>query len=193
MKTNWDQRFLDLAEYISGWSKDTSSKVGAVIVRNRRIVSTGYNGFPEGYDDNDPKNHERPLKYALVNHAEENAIINAARIGNSTEGTTMYLNWFPCGSCAGDIVNAGITKIICGTDFDFEHERWGDDFKIAIMKLYHGGVEVETPKYLIANYGVFITDKITQIEVDGKLYGWVVPNITDAMITGSNEDRQKNV
>ena len=53
MKTDWDKRFLDLAEYISSWSKDTSSKVGAVIVHNKRIVSTGYNGFPEGYDDDD--------------------------------------------------------------------------------------------------------------------------------------------
>ena len=121
----------------------------------------------------------------MVNHAEEKAIINAARMGNATEGTTMYLNWFPCGSCAGDMVNAGIRRVVCATDFDFEHERWGEDFKIAIKKLYYGSVIVETPKYLISNYSLW-TEKITQIEVDGEKLGWEkfnldVPNIGDSL------------
>ena len=188
MKTNWDKRFLDLAEHISTWSKDTSSKVGAVIVLNKRVISTGYNGFPQGYDDDDPKNHERPLKYDLVNHAEENAIINAARMGHATEGATMYLNWFPCASCAGDVVNAGISRLVCATDFDFEHERWGNDFKIAIKKLYKGGVLVETPKYCLFDSPMWVTDKITQVEIDGVKYGFTLESAPIA-ITDLNENR----
>lgn len=174
MKTNWDERFLELTEHISSWSKDRSFKVGAVIVKNKRIISTGYNGFSEGMDDDKEEYHERPLKYKLVNHAEENAIINAARTGNATEGAIMYLNWFPCSSCAGDIVNAGIKRLVCKEDFDFENERWGEDFKLAILKLYNGGVEVETPNYLIVNNPVFNTTKQTQIKIDNQQFGFNV-------------------
>ncbi len=175
-KVNWDERFLSLADHISGWSKDRSSKVCSLIVRDNRVVSTGYNGFSEGMDDDNDAYHERPTKYKVTVHSEVNAIANAAKLGVPTDNATMYLNWFPCSNCAATLVNAGIKRLVCGQDFDLDHERWGEDFKLAIIILHDGGVLVETPKYQISNYAVFSdSGKITQIEIDDKKYGWEVP------------------
>lgn len=142
MKTNWDLRFMQLADYVAQWSKDKSTKVGAVIVIDKNPVSVGYNGFPRGCNDDIDERHERPIKYDWVLHAEENAIINAARYGQKTLGADMYLNWFPCAKCAGMIVNAGIKRIFCDKEPDFNNKQFGDGFKLAIDKLNEGGVEI---------------------------------------------------
>lgn len=142
MKTNWDLRFMQLADHIAQWSKDRSTKVGAVIVIDKNPVSVGYNGFPRGCDDDLNERHERPIKYYWVLHAEENAIINAARHGQKTMGADMYVNWFPCAKCAGMIVNAGIKRIFCDKEPDFSNSQFGVGFKLALEKLSEGGVEV---------------------------------------------------
>ena len=75
---SWDQRFLDLAEHIAQWSKDPRTKVGAVIVdEKKRVVSVGYNGFPRGVDDNPDRYEDRTAKLLFVAHAERNALDNA--------------------------------------------------------------------------------------------------------------------
>ena len=77
-----------------------------------KIVSTGYNSFPRGIDDNVAERQERPEKYFWFEHAERNAIYNAARIGVSTKGCTMFLTCdIPCADCARGIINAGIIKV----------------------------------------------------------------------------------
>lgn len=140
---NWDQRFLDLAEYISKWSKDRSRGVGAVIVNDdKRVVSFGYNGFPSGVDDDIDERHERPAKYDWTVHSEINAIINAARIGVSTKDCTIYINLFPCASCSGQIINAGIRKVICSKKPDFDDEKYGNEFRISKEKLIEADVEI---------------------------------------------------
>jgi dCMP deaminase len=147
MKTDWDKRFLDLAEHISTWSKDQSRKVGAIIVNDdKRVVSFGYNGFPSGVDDDKEERHERPVKYDWVVHAEENAIANAARIGVSTKGTTIYLNLFPCARCAGVLINSGIKKVVVSKEPDFEDSKYGEEFKISKQKLSEAKVEIQTPE-----------------------------------------------
>ena len=84
MSEKWDGRFLSLATHISGWSKDPSTKVGCVVVGpDREIRSTGFNGFPQGIADTDERLSDRNLKYPLICHAEENAIMHAARDGAS--------------------------------------------------------------------------------------------------------------
>jgi dCMP deaminase len=98
---NWDRRFLELAAHIGSWSKDQSAKTGCVIVGPDRLIrSVGYNGFVRGVDDEVDSRHERPAKYSWTEHAERNAIYNAARIGISLAGATCYVNWFPCADCA---------------------------------------------------------------------------------------------
>ena len=95
--TRWKSKFMRLAEEIADWSKDRSSKVGCVIVGpSNEIRSTGFNGFPRGVADDISERLTRPEKYLWTEHAERNAIYNAARAGISLEGCTMYLPWFPC-------------------------------------------------------------------------------------------------
>src|SRR5882724_1578597 len=104
--TEWDRRFLDLARHVGQWSKDQSRQVGCVIVGpSREIRAIGYNGFPRGADDSpDSLRNTRPNKYLWTEHAERNAIYQAARIGITVSGCTMYLPWFPCMDCARAIV-----------------------------------------------------------------------------------------
>ena len=145
MATNWNLRFGELAKYISSWSKDKSTKVGAVIVNpdDRNPISMGFNGFPSKVNEDIPERHERPLKYSFTVHGEINAIANAAKNGQRTKGCDIYVNFFPCCNCAGAIVNAGIKKVICENKPDFNDERWGENWKISQTILTEGGVEVE--------------------------------------------------
>lgn len=140
--THWNLKMMQLADHVAQWSKDRSTKVGAVIVDINNPISMGYNGFPRGCNDDIEERHARPLKYDWVLHAEENAIMNAARHGIKTYGTDMYVNWFPCSKCAGMIVNAGIKRIFCDKEPDFDNVTFGAGFKLAIEKLTEGGVEI---------------------------------------------------
>lgn len=124
MATNWNDRFIDLARFIGGWSKDRSRGVGAIIVdSSNRVLSIGYNGFPQGADDTVEERHERPEKYLWTEHAEKNAIFSAARNGVAIKDSTMYLMWFPCIDCARAIIQSGITTLVC-TEPDWTEERY---------------------------------------------------------------------
>ena len=97
----WDRRWLDLADHVSQWSKDQSTKVGCVIVGEaNQVLSLGYNGFPRGVNDTPPERHQRPAKYKWTEHAERNALFNAARTGTNLTGAVLYVPWFPCVDCA---------------------------------------------------------------------------------------------
>lgn len=107
----WDLRFLKLAHHVSSWSKDPSTKVGAVIVDNeRRVVGMGYNGFPRGVHDDPERLAQRDQKLRFVVHAEVNAILNAVR---SVEGCCLYTTpLFTCGDCAKVVAQSGIVKVV---------------------------------------------------------------------------------
>src|SRR6056297_1129882 len=93
LMNKWDERFLDMAELVATWSKDPSTKIGAVCVepQSKRILSMGYNGFPRGIADLDWRYEDKEVKYSLVVHAEANAIYNATSNGVSLEGSTIYV------------------------------------------------------------------------------------------------------
>ncbi len=111
--TKWNIRFMQMAQMISTWSKDQSTKVGCVIVSpEKAILSMGYNGFPRGVDDTPEYRHIRPTKYEFVVHAEENALLNAGRNGTRLNGGILYVTMPPCTRCAGSIIQAGIKEII---------------------------------------------------------------------------------
>lgn len=134
----WDTRFVELAKHIASWSKDPSNKVGCVMIgEGREILSTGYNGFPRGVGDDD-RLHERAKKYPLIVHAEENAIINAARVGVSLKGSTAYVTWQPCSRCARMLIQIGVKEIVapaCEVP-----ERWKEDFEISEALLQEAGI-----------------------------------------------------
>jgi len=139
---SWDRRFIELATFIGQWSKDRSRKVGCVIVDPRRAVrSIGYNGFPRGIEDDTPSRHDRPAKYLWTEHAERNAIYEAARVGVSLEGCTMYLPWFPCMDCARAIVQAGIRKLVAQRP-NINEPQWGQHFVAALELLQESNIEL---------------------------------------------------
>jgi len=110
----WDEYFLTMAATAALKSKDRSTKVGAIIVGpDHEVISTGFNGFPRGIDDNLEKRHARPAKYSWTVHAEKNSIYNAAMHGSATRGCTMYITGLPpCASCARAIIQAGIVAVV---------------------------------------------------------------------------------
>lgn len=145
----WKRYFIGIAEAVKVKSKDPSTKIGAVIVgEDKEIVSTGYNSFPRGLLDNISERFERPEKYFWFEHAERNAIYNAARIGTSVKGCTIVLTCgLPCVDCARGIINSGISTIVCKRGKNKSHGLKGDHWEENISKsevmLDEAGIVVE--------------------------------------------------
>lgn len=138
----WPRRFLALAQHISKWSKDPSTQVGCVVVGpDREIVSTGFNGLPRGIEDTFERLNNRELKYPLICHAEENAILHAARIGVSLKGCTVYCTWPPCTRCARSLVQAGVSQVVTPAGITMP-ERWAQDIQLSQALFQEAGVRV---------------------------------------------------
>jgi dCMP deaminase len=136
----WDKRFMDLTETIAKWSSCYKSdrSIGAIIVRNKRIITTGYNGAPSGIKSCKEKGEclrqklgiasgtRHELCYAI--HAEQNAIIQAAKLGISIDGATLYCTHQPCVISSKMIVNAGIVRVVYAHPYpdDFDQEILGE-------------------------------------------------------------------
>lgn len=114
----WDNRFMDMAKMISTWSKDPSSKIGAVAVNDeRRILATGYNGFPKGIADTEERLNNKDEKYPRIVHAEMNALMNALYSGVSLKDATLYVYGLPvCPSCSKCVIQAGVKRVVIPTD-----------------------------------------------------------------------------
>jgi dCMP deaminase len=139
---DWDGRFLGLAAHIAAWSKDPSTQVGCVIVGpDREVRSTGFNGLPRGIADTEARLTNRERKYPLICHAEENAIMHAARIGISLKGCTAYVTWPPCTRCSRSLIQAGVSAVVFPTSANVP-ERWTDDFALASEMLSEASVEL---------------------------------------------------
>ncbi|MBI2674391.1 MAG: CMP deaminase [Candidatus Yanofskybacteria bacterium] len=135
----WDRRFLALAEFIAQWSKDPSTKTGAVIVDpENRIVSVGYNGFPQGVADLPERLNNRELKYKLTVHCERNALIFAHE---SVKGCRLY-TWpfMSCSPCASMMIQAGIIEAVAPFS---DNPRWAEDFKLATEQFEEAGVKLK--------------------------------------------------
>lgn len=126
LMNKWDNNFLALAANVSMFSKDPSTKVGAIIVDDsHRVVSVGYNGFPKGIKD-DNRLHDRDKKYSMILHAEQNAILFAERC---LEGCTIYTWPFqPCSICASMIIQKGIKRVVTTPN---NTGRWEENFETA--------------------------------------------------------------
>lgn len=128
----WGDRYTCLAKEISTWSKDPSTKVGAVVIGNNgEVLSQGYNGFPRGIKDTPQRLKNREKKYNLVVHAEMNAIYNASLNGVSLNGSTLYVYGLPiCNECAKGIIQVGIDKVIATRPANYNKE-WDESIKDA--------------------------------------------------------------
>ena len=109
----WDEYYLDICKVVAARSKDPNTQIGCVIAGPaHEIRSTGYNSLPRGIRDDVPERLERPTKYLWMEHAERNAIYNAARCGTPLEGCTLYVEIMPCMDCGRALVQAGIRQVI---------------------------------------------------------------------------------
>ena len=141
---NWDEYFINIAEQVKLKSKDNNTQIGVVIVgKDNEIVSTGYNSFPRGIDDDVAERQEKPEKYFWFEHAERNAIYNAARIGVSTLGTTMYMTCgISCADCARAIINSGISKIVLREGRGATTQKWQESSKRSMQMFKEADIEV---------------------------------------------------
>ena len=111
--SKWNYRFMELAELVATWSKDPSTKTGAVVVGpDKEIRATGYNGLVRGVNDNVAERMQRPTKYDFFEHAERNAIFNACLTGTQLKGCTIFCTLTPCTDCARAIIQAGIKEVV---------------------------------------------------------------------------------
>ena len=140
MISKWDLRFLELANQIATWSKDPSTKVGAVIADGKHVVSIGYNGFPPGVDDNPEWLEDRSNKYSLTIHAEVNAVLNANR---PVSGYTLYATPLaPCPDCAKHLAAAGIKRVVCKVPEEYP-DRWADKLDLVKAVFERNGISFE--------------------------------------------------
>jgi dCMP deaminase len=141
----WPEYYLEIAEAVKLKSKDIRTQIGAVIVgSDKQIVSTGYNSFPRNIVDNNDDRQVRPEKYYWMEHAERNAIYNAALNGVSTKNTSIYLTCgVPCCDCARGIINAGIKKVYCKeVDTTKNREHWDEHAKRSMEMFTEADVDV---------------------------------------------------
>ena len=140
----WDKRFMEMAYLVATWSSCIRRSIGCVIVKDKRIMTTGYNGAPAGVENckekgeclrrklNVPSGTKHELCFAV--HAEQNAIIQAAKLGISLDGATLYCTHQPCSTCARIICNSGIRRVVY-------EQGYPDDFSLEIFR--ETGVQLE--------------------------------------------------
>lgn len=140
----WNKRFLEVCNTVAGWSEDRDRHVGAVVVGpGNEIRATGYNGLPRGVKASSDARFDRPSgeKFFWIEHAERNAIYNAARSGAALDGCTIYVNRFPCADCARAIIQSGIVRVVSPAipenDGALDHS-----FQVAAVMLSEAGVKV---------------------------------------------------
>ena len=139
--TNWDELFMRHVYLIASKSKDPRTQVGAVILKDKRVLSEGFNGHPVGVRDDLDRYSNREKKLKLVCHAEFNAVINCARHGISTLNTTIYTSGFPCNECMKSIIQSGITEIVLHKQYP-ESPKWENSCYYSKMMQKEAGVKV---------------------------------------------------
>jgi len=137
---SWDRYFINIAALVSTRSKDVSVQVGAVLVKDNIILSTGYNGFPRKCDDDNISKYDRPLKYKWTIHAEANTLLNAGREGISTLNSTIYVTPIrPCSGCVKAMIQCGVKRIVC--QVLFSANKWDEEFEISKQMIHESGID----------------------------------------------------
>lgn len=143
--TKWKGRLLKMAKDIASWSKDTSTKVGAVITtKTGGPVSWGYNGMPMGIDDEIPERHERPEKYRWMCHAERNAMDLASR--SDLSDCVMFVTFASCPNCAQSIIQRNIRTVVVDANHTYDKmpPHWIEEMTMAHNMMLEAGVNIIT-------------------------------------------------
>lgn len=141
----WTRRFMGLCDHVASWSEDRDFQVGCVIVApsGNVVRAIGYNGLPRGVLADDPRRFDRASgeKFHWFEHAERNAIYNAARTGTSVEGCTAYVNRFPCADCGRALIQAGIARVVSPPIPEFDG-KLDHSFQASRTMLIEAGVRL---------------------------------------------------
>lgn len=131
--TNWEQRMLQLAALVAGWSKDPSTRVGCVIATTglARPLAVGFNGFARGADDSIVATVSREERLLRTIHAEANAVAAAAAEGVRLSGATAFVTHHPCASCALLLAQAGVCRAYCPPPEPAFRTRWAEQIRVA--------------------------------------------------------------
>lgn len=141
---DWNTWFMQMVYLVASKSKDTSSKIGAVVVRDHRVLATGYNGMPVGVNDSEESRYLRPEKYFWFEHAERNTIFQAAKFGIPLAGAIMFTQGTPCADCARAIIQAGITEVIVHSEWESQarsYSKWSESADRSITMFAESGVK----------------------------------------------------
>jgi dCMP deaminase len=123
-RPSWDKYFMEMAELVSTRATCDRKHVGAVIVKDKRVLSSGYNGSIPGMPHCNEVGHDMENDHCVTTvHAELNSIIQAARFGTSIDGATMYINTHPCFSCLKCIVTAGVKQVVYRDEYKSQDSR----------------------------------------------------------------------
>jgi len=142
---NWDEYYLAICKTVAARSKDPNTQIGCVIAGPaHEIRSTGYNSLPRGIRDGVPERLVRPTKYLWMEHAERNAIYNAARCGTPLEGCTLYVEIMPCMDCGRAIVQAGIREVVISSERmrQYSSEYYNEHFGNVEVLFEEAGIKV---------------------------------------------------
>jgi len=146
---SWDETFMHEVYWWARRSKDPRTKIGAVLVLpgDKDPISHGYNGFARAVNDNDMRRWERPEKYEWIVHAEDNAVLNCARKGQSSKGAIMYTQGVPCTRCADAVIQGGIVEVVVHEQWQywekkFGWDKWIDSARRSEQKFKEAGVNI---------------------------------------------------
>lgn len=140
MISHWDRRYYGLARHVATWSRDPTTKVGAVVVgADKRDVCFGFNGFPPGLAD-DWRLHDRDLKNLITRHAEANALDQC-----SFRPHTIYVTHWPCvrAGCSSAIISRGVRRVVAPLPAGEFLVRWGKDYELSRLLMIEAGIEID--------------------------------------------------
>jgi dCMP deaminase len=149
---------------VASKSKDKHTKIGAILVKNNKVISEGYNGICSLVKDNKMERYERPEKYFWFEHAERNSIFSAAKFGISTDGSILYTNALPCFDCTRALIQSGIKEIIVhkqwkNYDEKLQRNKWDENAIRSRLMLSEAGIPIrELDKFL--NISAFLDKSV---------------------------------
>lgn len=158
-----DETFMRQMYLVAARSKDPSTHIGAVLVKDGDVISSGWNGFGRKVLDTPERWNDKETKYKFVCHAEFNAIMNAARKGISTIGTILYTNGVPCNECAKAVVQAGVIEIVVHRQWPILAHRvkWNEAHLISDQMFSEVGIPVRWYDKLLNSKGFIDGKEVT--------------------------------
>jgi dCMP deaminase len=141
----WDVWFMKHVYLAASKSKDPRTKIGAVLVKDKRIISNGYNGFPYNVNDLEQRYLDRPTKYKFICHGEFNAVLQCARFGTSSKDSILYTQGIPCDNCCKVIIQGGIKEIICHRQWPdmVNSDAWKESIAFSQVMLAESGISIK--------------------------------------------------